>query len=256
MNRFNLKKYHFILLLGYMFFSCVSKKNIVYLQKDNIDQEKVSNNYITIFKPDDLLEINVTSLENNSSIPFNLFTPIPNSGGGGQVRQLPYLVDNNGFIDFPVLGKIKVAGLTRQELIELLQSRLEPKYLKKPKIYIRIVNFTVNIIGDVRNPGTYTIPNERITIFDALSMAGDLNISARRDNILVVREKDDKKIEYRVDLRSRKLYSSPVFYLQQNDNIYVEPNYASIQSASNNTNTSLFISVTGLLITIVTLILR
>lgn len=239
--------------------NCVSKKDIVYLQNDEIAQKNVSNNYQTILKPDDLLQINVISENIESSIPFNLpavFLSASSNSAIGQATQLPYLIDSKGDIDFPVLGKIKLGGLSREEAIDLLKSKLSPKYILKPSIYIRITNFTVNVMGDVKRPGTYTIPNERVTILDALSLAGDLNISARRDNILVVREENNKKLEYRVDLRSKEIYTSPVFYLQQNDNIYVEPNYASIQSASSNTNTSLFISITGLLITIASLILR
>lgn len=239
--------------------SCVSKKDIVYLQNDNIEQEKVSNNYVTIFKPDDLLLISVISQNPESAIPFNLPAVVVSASSNsavGQASQLPYLVDSKGEIDFPLLGKVKIAGLTREEAIKLLKNKLTPKYLKNPNIYIRITNFKINVTGDVKVPGTYTISNERVTILDALSLAGDLNISARRDNVLVIREENNKKVEYRVDLRSRKLYTSPVFYLQQNDNIYVEPNYASIQSASSNSNTSLFISISGLAITIVSLLIR
>lgn len=252
-----IKKTIFVLLI--FISSCVSKKNIIYLQNDEIDQEKVSNNYVTTFKPDDLLLINVISQNLEASIPFNLPAVVPSTSGsgvGGQPLQLPYLVDNNGEIDFPLLGKIKIAGLTREQAIALLKSKLSPKYLKKLNIYIRIVNFRINVTGDVRIPGTYNIDNERVTILDALSLAGDLNISARRDNILVVREEGNRKVEYRVNLLSKKLYTSPVYYLKQNDNIYVEPNYASIQSASSNSNTSLFISITGLAITIVSLLIR
>ncbi|RCS27687.1 polysaccharide export protein [Polaribacter sp. WD7] len=240
--------------------SCVSNKKIAYLQNDTINQKKVSNIYTTIFKPDDLLQITVIADDIKAAIPFNLPTVSVNITAPdriGQERQLiPYLVDSKGNIDFPVLGSIKVAGKTREEVISLLKSKLSPRFLKNPTINIRITNFKVNIFGDVRRPGAYTIPNERVTILDALSLAGDLNISGRRDNILVTREEGDEKKEYRIDLRSKNIYTSPVFYLQQNDNIYVEHNYARIQSASNNSNRSLFISITGLLITIVSLLIR
>lgn len=242
-----------------MFSSCVSNKNIAYLQNDTINQKEVSNIYTTVFKPDDLLQIAVSSSDLQASIPFNLpAIAISTSTASviGQPQQLPYLVDSKGEIDFPVLGKIKIGGLTREEAINLLKNKLSPKYIKNPNINIRITNFKVNVLGDVARPGTYTIPNERVTILDAISLAGDLNISARRDNVLVTREEDDLKREYRVDLRSKELYTSPVFYLQQNDNIYIEHNYARIQSASSNSNTSLFISITGLAITIISLILR
>jgi len=174
----------------------------------------------------------------------------------GVAQQQNYLVDNNGEIDFPVLGKLKVGGLNRNELIELLTNKLDPNYIKNPNINIRLANYKVSVLGDVRLPGSYTIPNERITILEALALAGDLNISGKRQNILVIREEDGKKIQYQVDLLSKQLFISPVYYLQQNDVVYVEPNYARIQSASSNSNTTLFISITGLFITIVSLLIR
>lgn len=245
----------FILILS----SCVSNKKIAYLQYDTIDQANVSNIYTTIFKPDDLLQITVISDDIEASMPFNLpAVSISTTSADviGQPQQLPYLVDSKGEIDFPIFGPIKVAGKTREQVINLLKNKLSPNHIKNPTINIRITNFKVNVLGDVQSPGAYTIPNERVTILDALSLAGDLNISGKRDNVLVTREEGNIKKEYRVDLRSKYLYTSPVFYLQQNDNIYVEHNYARIQSASSNTNTSLFVSVTGLLITIVSLLIR
>ena len=111
-------------------------------------------------------------------------------------------------------------------------------------------------MGDVQRPGSYNIPNERITILDALALAGDVNLSGQRNNILIIREQGNEKVQYRVDLRSNKLLTSPVYYLQQNDVVYVEPNYARIQSASSNSNTSLFISITGLIVTLVAVLIR
>ena len=174
----------------------------------------------------------------------------------GQAQQQNYLVDTNGEIDFPVLGKIKVGGLTRDETINLLKSKLSPDYIKDPNVNIRIANYKISVLGDVNRPGSYNIPNERITVLDALALAGDVRISAQRNNVLIIREEAGEKMQYRVDLRSNKLLTSPVYYLQQNDVVYVEPNYASVQSASSNSNTTLFISLTGLIITIVSLLTR
>ena len=257
--KFFLEKFILLTLSIIFLNSCVSRKDIIYFQNDEINQDEVSNTYTTIIKPDDLLQIAVTSENIEASMHFNLpaiVTSTTSTMVAGQPTQLPYLVNSSGEIDFPILGTLKVGGLTRNELIELLKEKLSPKYILNPNINIRITNFKINITGAVRSPGTYTIPNERVTILDALSLAGDLDISGKRNNILVIREENNKKVKYTVDLRSNDLFTSPVFYLQQNDNIYVEPNYASIQSASSNTNTSLFISLTGLIITIVSLILR
>ncbi len=247
-----------LLLTITIFTSCVSKKKIVYFQNDQIDQSKFSNSYKTIFKPDDLLQITVSALDIEAVKPFNLpavsYATTTNSVIGTPRQQL-YLVDYEGYIDFPVLGRLKIGGLTRQEAIDLLIKKLDPDYIKNPTIIIRISNFSVTVLGDVKAPGTYTIPNERITILQAVGLAGDLNISGVR-NIQVKREENGKIRTYDIDLKSNNLFTSPVYYLQQNDIVYVEPNYARSQSASANQNTGLFISIAGLLISIITLIAR
>ncbi|MGB0892584.1 MAG: polysaccharide biosynthesis/export family protein [Flavobacteriaceae bacterium] len=239
--------------------SCVSNKDIAYFQFDEIEQNKVSNKFETIFKPDDLLQITISSDDLEAARPFNLsavsFAAASNSVVG-QAQQLAYLIDSKGEIDFPILGKIKLGGLSREQTIKFLTSKLAPDYIKNPTINIRIANFKVTVYGDVKKPGTFTIPNERVSILDAIGLAGDLNISGRRDNVMVIREENNKKVKYNVNLLSNKTLTSPVFYLQQNDVVYVEHNKARIQSASSNTNTSLFISITGLIITIASLLTR
>lgn len=248
----------FVILLSFIF-SCVSKKEIIYFQKDEIDQSKVSNSYKTIIKPDDLLQITITALDIEAVKPFNLAAvTFSNSTNAaiGQAQQQNYLVDTRGEIDFPVLGKLKIGGLSRNEVINLLKKKLDPDYIKDPNIIIRIANYKVSVLGDVRKPGSYTIPNERITILEAIALAGDLNLSGQRYNVVVNREEAGKKVQYHVDLLSKKIFTSPVYYLQQNDVVYVEPNYARIQSASSNSNTGLFISMTSLLIAVITLIIR
>ncbi|SEB70360.1 polysaccharide export outer membrane protein [Tenacibaculum sp. MAR_2009_124] len=247
-----------LLLIITIFTSCVSKKKIVYFQNDQIDQSKFSNSYKTIFKPDDLLQITISALDIDAVKPFNLpavsYATTTNSVIGTPRQQL-YLVDNDGYIDFPVLGRLQIGGLTRQEAIDLLIEKLDPDYIKSPTIIIRISNFSVTVLGDVKLPGTYTIPNERITILQAVGLAGDLNISGVR-NIQVKREENGQIKTYEVDLKSNNLFISPVYYLQQNDIVYVEPNYARSQSASANQNAGLFISIAGVLISIITLISR
>jgi polysaccharide export outer membrane protein len=246
-------------LLAFSLSSCVSNKKIAYFQYDTIAQERVSNVYETVFKPDDLLQITIGADDLEAVRPFNLpavaFTAATNTIIS-QPQQLTYLIDSQGAIDFPVLGKLKIGGLSREATIRLLKSRLSPDYVKDPTVNIRIANFKVSVYGDVQRPGVFTVPNERVSILDAIGLAGDLNISGRRDNVLVIREENNNKIKYRVNLLSNKTLYSPVFYLQQNDVVYVEHNSARIQSASANSNTSLFISATGLLITIISLLIR
>jgi polysaccharide export outer membrane protein len=261
MIQFLSKKFLFYagMLLVFGFTSCVSNKKIAYFQYDPIAQERVSNVYQTFFKPDDLLQITIGADDLEAVRPFNLpvvaFTAANNSVIG-QPQQLTYLIDSQGEIDFPVLGKLKIGGLSREATIRLLKSRLSPDYVKDPTVNIRISNFKISVYGDVKSPGVFNVPNERVSILDAIGLAGDLNISGRRDNVLVIREENNNKIKYRVNLLSNKTLYSPVFYLQQNDVVYVEHNRARIQSASANSNTSLFISVTGLLVTIVSLLIR
>lgn len=239
--------------------ACVSKKDIIYFQNDEIDQSKVSNSYKTIIKPDDLLQITITALDTEAVRPFNLSAVTYSTSSNsaiGVAQQQTYLVDTNGEIDFPVLGKLKVGGLSRDELIEFLKNKLSPDYILNPNINIGIANYKVSVLGDVRQPGTYAVSNERITILEALSLAGDLNLSGQRNNVLVHREENGKKIQYRVDLLSKNIFTSPVYYLQQNDVVYVEPNYAKIQSASENSNTKLFISISSVLVILISTLIR
>ena len=239
--------------------SCVSKKRITRFQYDSIDQSLVSNDYKTIFKPDDLLQITISARDLTSVIPFNL--PAVNFAATtgtavAQPMQQAYLVDSKGEIDFPVFGKIKVGGLTREEVIKIFKEKLDPDYVKKPTVNIFIANFKVTVNGDVMRPGTFTIPNERITILEAIGLAGDLNISAKRDNVLVIREEGNQKNQYRVNLLSNKIFTSPVYYLQQNDVVYIEPNFAKTQSASFNQNTGLFVSIGSIIISLMAVLTR
>lgn len=255
----NLKTLIFILVFGIITTGCVSKKEIVYLQKDTVDAKNISNDYQLHFKPDDLLQIVVSSENLESVLPFNLPVVAIQSTVGtafGQPQQQSYLVDKYGFIEFPVLGPLKVGGLTRVEVINLLKDKLDPSYVKDPIINIFISNFKVTVQGDVQRPGTFTIPNERLSIFDALGLAGDLNISGNRKNVLVIREENGTKNEYRLNLISKKTLTSPAYYLQQNDVVYVEPNYAKVQDAAYTRSTGLFISLASVLISLLTVITR
>lgn len=247
------------LVLVLFFSSCVSKKEIVYFQNDEIDQTKVSNSYKTIIKPDDLLQITITALDIEAVRPFNLAAVTYSTSSNsaiGVAQQQTYLVDTKGEIEFPVLGTLKIGGLTREETIDLLKSKLSPDFIKEPNVNIKIANYKISIMGDVQKPGSYNIPNERITLLDAIALAGDINLSGQRNNILVIREEGSKKMHYRVDLLSKNVFTSPVYYLQQNDVVYVEPNYARIQSASSNSNTSLFISIGSVLMILVAQLIR
>lgn len=255
MFKIQIKLIALILLLGLT--SCVSKKNISYFQNDKEVTYKNLTKFELEFKKDDLLSINVLSEDLEAVKPFNLpsvsYDVISNSVNGIP-KQQSYLIDQNGEIIFPVLGKLKIEGLTRIETIELLTKKLKP-FVKDVTVNIQILNFKINVLGDVRNPGMFPVQNERITVLDALALAGDLNISGER--IIEIKRETDKGILTGViDLKSNKLYMSPFYYLQQNDVVYVNPNNAKIQSASYNQNTGLFISIASVLISLISILAR
>jgi len=242
-------------VVSILLFSCTSRKKIIYFQGD-INAVEASKNYSPVFCNDDLLSIVVMGMDAETVKPFNLPTSnTPQASMGGYAQGIPapsgYLVDTDGNIDFPSIGKIKVAGLSRNVFIDSLKNRLKP-YLSNPNIIVRILNFKVTVLGDVHNPGTFTIPNERISLPEALGIAEDLYISANRKNVTVIREDQGKKTKYTVDLTTKDLFSSPVYYLKQNDIVYVEPNQAKINSASiNPTNVALMVSLTSLILTLI-----
>ena len=256
--KFNISSTILILIL---FSSCASSGDITYLQFDKLNSEQINNDYQLKFKSDDLLQIVVSSEDFESVQPFNMpvvgFLNVGNSQySTSQALLQSYLIDSEGYIDFPVIGRIKLRGLTRIEAIDFLKSKLSPKYLINPIINLNISNFKVTVEGDVNKPGTYPIRNERLSIFDALGLAGDLQISARRDNVLLLREENEVKNTYRVDLRSNKVFNSPAYYIQQNDFIYIEPNSSKIQDASYTRTSGLLISLSSVIISLITIITR
>jgi polysaccharide export outer membrane protein len=171
----------------------------------------------------------------------------------GQETLQSYLVDTEGTIDFPVLGKLKVGGLSRTEVIRLLESRIA-KYIKNPIINLRLINFKFSVQGEVTIPGIYPMNSDRVTLIEAISKAGDLTIYGKRDNILIIREVNGVKSYNRVDITKADFINSPFYYLAQNDVIYVEPNKTRINGGAVGANTNVIISITSLVITLITLI--
>ena len=219
----------FIGMLVCLLGACASPKDVVYLQDVKINSRvKAALQYRTVIHVDDLLSIVVSCDDIETALPFN--TPMiglgQNNTRTGNDQLYGYLVDTDGTIDFPVLGKIKVEGLSRTELAELKKEL--SNYLKNPIVTIQYLNFKVTVLGEVKAPGSYKVNSERVSIFDALGMAGDLQINAKRKNVLVMREDGDEKVFAQLDLTSENIIHSPFFYLQQNDVVYVEPNKARI----------------------------
>ena len=233
-----------LILVIFILSSCASAKreDVVYFQDTgNFETQVNTHILITKFKVDDLIGIHVSSLNPETSSPFNLFRGDPLRGG--QPEQVDYLVDQAGEIDFPVIGKVKVVGLSPDELRILLRDRLS-EYLKDPIINIELRNFTVTVLGNVNSPGTYPVIGEQITILEAIGLAGDLAITGVRDNVLVVRDYAGTKVYNRIDLTSKNMTKSPVYYLTQNDVVYVEPNKRGISASALDTNTKASIAVT------------
>lgn len=252
-----------LILTVMMFSSCVSRKEIVYFQGLEKAGEVMDENINTSLKvkPNDLLTISVAAAEQEAALPFNLpVVGVPQGGaelGGlsvnGRQQLQTYLVDSDGNIEFPVLGTIEVAGFSRQELSAKLKAKIS-EYVQEPIVNVRIVNFQVSVLGEVNRPGTFDVNDEYLSLPKALGLAGDLSIYGRRDNILVMREQDGKKVHKYLDLTNPEVRSSPFYYLQQNDVIYVEPNGAQVQSASYNRNASVYISIASVLISLAVLI--
>lgn len=242
-----------LLFFGILFFSCASRKDVVYYQDiDSMASQEKSNSYEIKIQPDDLLSITVSAEDPEVAIPFNMGSTSGTSGTS-QTIQL-YLVDSNGTIDFPILGNLKVSGLTRSEMLKMLQDRITV-YIKNAIINLRITNFKVSVQGEVNAPGTYPVASDRVTLIEALSKAGDLTIFGKRNNILIIREIDGVKSFNRVDITKSDFINSPFYYLAQNDVIYVEPNKSKISASAVGPSTGLIFSVTSLLIGVITLII-
>ena len=251
-----------LLLLGFLIGSCQTHKKLVYFQ-DSIsenDSLSVESNFTPTLKTDDLLSINVTADDPETAVPFNLNQGLqnPNLNNGytmGNQERQGYLIDENGMINFPVLGRMEIAGLKRTEVISLFEDSLT-RYLSNPIVNVQILNYKVTVLGDVLRPGTFKIPNERITILEAIGLAGDLNITGHRKNVKVVRDENGKKSEHILDLTSSSVFSSPAYYLQQNDVVYVEPNTAARNNSTVwKTSGSIFISTVALVITTINVLL-
>jgi polysaccharide export outer membrane protein len=218
--------------------ACSVPKDVTYFQGvDNLTTEQLeqmSQTYSTKICPDDLLTITVTGWDPTVLTPLN--PPVYSFVAEGEDKiqksdQLQtYLVYKDGTINFPILGKIQAAGFSKQELAENLRVAID-KYVKDVNVNVQIVNFKVTLMGEVTRPGTVAIKNDRVSILDVLGLVGDLTINANRKNVLVIRDKDGKKEFGRIDMTDPAIFTSPYFYLRQNDVVYVEPNKAKKKNA-------------------------
>lgn len=243
-----------------LFSACNSTKEVVYLQDVvPLKQQDIERKYEVFIHEDDLLSIMVNSKDPELALPFNmpLITYQIGSESSGQQRILGYLVDTNGDIDFPILGKLHVAGLSRLELRDLIKEKLiSGDYIKDPVVTVQFLNYKVSVMGEVARPGSFTITGDRITLLEALSMAGDLTIYGRRDRVAVIREENGKRTILFHDLRSSDIFTSPCYYLQQNDIVYVEPNKAKAgqRDINQNNSVSVWLSAVSVLAAVASLL--
>jgi len=237
-------------------FSCKSREYIAYYQGiESLSNKESQNTFESTIQPDDLLMIVVSALDPESAAPFNLETTIvPTAMGQSQLAQRQqqlYLVDKNGMVEFPVLGQLSFGGKTKTEVTAFLKEKLA-LYVKTPIVNIRIMNYKITVQGEVAKPGSYNISSERVTLPEALSLAGDLTINGKRENLILIREVNGKKSYNRIDITKPDFINSPFYYLSQNDLIYVEPNQAKSNSSTVfNQNIPVMISAVSLLSSII-----
>jgi polysaccharide export outer membrane protein len=248
-----------ILLIIFLITSCTAPKDIVYFQDELIgkDDRQTVQTELT-YKPNDLLTIVVSGLDPEAVKPFNLPVIANNSSlirAQGELKMQTYLVDLKGNIEFPVLGTINIGGHTTSEATEMLKIKLI-EYIKDPIVNIRLANFTISVLGEVNKPGTFTIEDEKISLIEALGLAGDLTIYGKRENVLLIREDNGVKRITKFDLTSIKVVNSPQYYLTQNDMIYVEPNKSRVRSSSYNQNNVIIISAVATLAAILSLVIK
>lgn len=246
--------------------SCGAAKDIAYFQNRVVDQpEQIDKHAGIVIQPKDMLSIVVSSRNPELVAMFNL--PVISYQAGSELvetayqqRLMGYVVDNDGMIDFPVLGPIKVSGLTRWELSELIKGKLiDGGLLTDAVVTVEFMNFKVSVIGEVNSPGTYTIQGDKVTILQAISLARDLTIFGLRENVAVIRERDGQRVIYEINLCDVSMFNSPAYYLQQNDVVYVQPSDVKTRQSTTDDKalrmTSIFVSGGSLLVSIASLII-
>ena len=239
--------------------SCVSRREMVYLYNadQGVKNEAGKVGYEPLLQNDDVLTIIVSAENPEVAAPYNLKTVSVSNNNGlatNQANNLEnYIIDKNGEIEFPQLGKIKLAGLTRNEAVEKLKGILS-EYITNPTVHMRIVNFKISVIGEVSSPGMHNVSGERITLLEALSLSGDLTIFGKRKNIMVIREQEGAKTVAKVDITDTNFLNSEYYYLKQNDVVYVEPNGARRNASIIGPNITVGLSVLSFAIGIILLI--
>lgn len=258
------------LLVAILFVGCNAQQRVLYIQDVESGAEiEIPENFQIRIKPLDQLTIIVNSKNPELALPFNSASTYTGLSKGvsstvSSSSLQVFTVDNDGYITLPIIGQVKCDGMTRAELQSEIEKKIiESNYIADPQVNVRFANLQISVLGEVTRPGRYDIKNDKVTLFDALAMAGDMTIYGNRENVAVIREIDGKNIITKLDIRSSEIFSSPCFYLEQNDIVLVSPNKYRAASAEINQNRSFWISLasTGisfatLLITIITVAKR
>lgn len=264
----NFRKLLLLACIGLLLTSCKVPKDITYMQGfENNQTEAVAPPVRITVQPDDKLAIIVTSKDPELAVAFNLAIAQYRIGTGTngstmESKAAAYTIDPDGYIDFPLIGKLKVIGLNRYGVAELIKNEILARGLvKDPVVTVEYLNAKISVLGDVANPGEYAIERDNMTLLQAIAMAGDLRITGNRKNILIVREENGKDIAYRVDLTDTKsLMESPAYYLRQNDVVYIEPNNTRKRQATETANVfynpTVWVSVASVLASIAVIIFR
>ena len=219
---------------------------VYYRNIESMNNKELTNSYEIKIQPDDLLEIGISCDDPEIAKPFNIGSYSQSQAATS--RGSNYLVDVNGVVDFPVLGKLTIGGLTRSELMKLLDEKIS-LYIKKPLITLAIKNYKVTVQGEVAKPGIVSFDSERFTLVDALIKAGDLKLQAKRKNILIIRQTDGVITYNRVDITKVDFINSPFYYLRQNDMVYVQPNRLALQGAARSIETTFLLSAVSSFLT-------
>ena len=254
MNTISKFKWLLLLMTGWFFTSCTSPKQILYFQDiDDMVAQKIEEKYEPVIMKDDKLQILISGPDKSVVSPYN-FTLSDNVSGYSSAQSVvPYLVDSDGFIELPGLGRMKVEGMRRVDLVNKITDMLrDGGLIKDPVVSVSFMNYKVTVLGEVRNPGTYTMDGERNTILQALGRAGDLQLTAKRDGIILIRDVDGKQTHIKIDLTKSDILNSPYFYMHQNDVIYVPQSATRVRQGT--AALSLWSTVLSSITTLITLI--
>lgn len=257
-----IKKLFFPIMALVLLASCGSQKDVPYFQNSqDVDLSQSQYLYDARIMPKDQLSITVSCIDDQAAAPFNMTVATPLNVTTRSTYSQPmlqsYLVDNEGNIQFPIVGKLHVGGLTKAEAEKMIVEKIKPymSEAEKPIVTVRIPGYQISVIGEVLRPGTFNVSREKITILEALAQAGDLTIYGQRTNVQLIREDatGQKSIHY-FDLTDANIINSPYFYLQQNDVVYVTPNKVKAQNSSVGSMTTLWFSATSILISLTSLL--